>query len=123
MGAGIGAGKDDSLEARLAADEAAISDDGFSALVVAQARSRSRFRRSWLTAAAMIGGGAAAFSLGAAAPVIGQAFSDAAPAQLMISLPAMNFTLQLTGGTFLGLALAMAMLVGAAAARFAGDDI
>ena len=45
MAAGSGAGKENDLEARLAADEVAISDNGFSARIVAQAHSRSRAGR------------------------------------------------------------------------------
>ena len=113
----------DSLEARLAADEATIADDGFSAHVTAQAGSRSRFRRSWLVGAGIIGGAAAALSLGQAFPVVKQAFANAAPPQLMISLPALDFTVQLTRDTVFGLVLALVLLAGAAAARFASDDI
>lgn len=114
---------DDSLEAKLAADEAAIRDDGFSARVTRQARHRSRFRRTWLAGAGLLGGAAATMSIGWASPAVEEAFANAAPAQFVLSLPVVDLTFQLNGATFLGVALALVMLVGVAAARFASDDI
>lgn len=116
------AGMDD-LETRLAADEASIRDDGFSARVTDQALNRSRFRRVWLAGAAFLGGAAASLSIAPLTSVLRGAMDNLAPAQFVLSLPVAELSMQLPGETLVGVALAGMIALGALAMRFAGDDL
>ena len=113
----------DDLEAVLAADEAAIRDDGFAAGVARNAGSRSKLRRGWLAAAGIVGLSVSLFSLSALWKPIGSVMDSIAPAQLVLSLPVVDLSLQMRGESLIAIALGMVVLLAFATARFVSDDL
>lgn len=113
----------DDLEAMLAADEAAIKDDGFAARVAGNARTRTKFRRTWLTVAGALGLGVSVYSLFSLSRPIETAMESMAPGQFVISLPAMDLSVPMQGESLLAIGLGLAVLLAIAAARFASDDL
>lgn len=112
----------DDLEALLAADEAAISDDGFSSHVARNARSRSTLRRGWLAVAGAIGLGVSLFSLSTLWKPVTAAIDTLAPGQLVLSLPVVDLSLQMRGESMLAVAFGLMVLLAVAATRFVGDE-
>lgn len=112
----------DDLEAMLAADEAAIDDEGFAARVTEVAREGRWLRRGWLAAAGAIGAGAAGVGVVSLTSNMQGALAALTPAELVVSLPVADLAWQVPSGALLSIAVALAMGVAVAAAKLASDE-